>query len=84
MVFGGFVAQIPNEVFILVHTVALFIGIFFSLKKKKSRLFILFALYSFAELSYLLYHLLVFNMLFSHVLAESAMITAILFIYIRK
>lgn len=84
MVFGGFVAQIPNEVFIVVHAVALFIGIFFSVKKKKTQLFALFVLYSFAELSYLLYHLLVFNMLFSHILAEVFMLIAILIMCKRK
>ncbi|VVB80831.1 Uncharacterised protein [uncultured archaeon] len=83
MVYGGFVAQIPNSVFIVVHVVAMLIGGYFALKFKGRPLFALFGLYVLAELAYLLYHLYVFNMLFSHVLAEVFLLVGIILVGLK-
>lgn len=78
MVFGGFVAAVPNSVFIAIHTIALLIGLGFAMNHKGKPLFAVFLLYAGAELAYLLYHIPVFSMIFSHVVAEVLLLIAIL------
>lgn len=84
MVLGAFITQVPNGVFISVHTIALLLGVYFAVKNKSKNLFYLFLLYSLAELAYLLYHIMIFNMLFSHVIAEVLLLIAILVIGLKN
>lgn len=78
MVYGGFVAAVPNPVFIAIHAAALLIGLYFAMRHKGKPLFAVFLLYAGAELAYLLYHIPVFSMIFSHVVAEVLLLAAII------
>ena len=66
------------------HLAALIIGIAMAMKKKGEPVAVLFGLYALAELSYLLYHIPVFNILFSHVVAEVLLLAGILYVGIKS
>jgi hypothetical protein len=84
MPIGAFINVIPGPVFILVHAVALVIGVYFARRsfalgaRDFGRAFVLFAL---AELSYVTYHLDWTTFLFAHLISEVLDLLAFIFVF---
>lgn len=72
MHFGSFVEQVPNTVFIVIHSVFLVAALWFTYQtlSRSSMAGLGFFLYALSQASYLAYHLNVTVILFSHTMAE--------------
>ncbi len=73
MPFGTFVDQIPNPVFIMIHLVFLLVALWFAYQCYRSRYTLAsfgFLMYAISQFSYILYHINVTVIMFSHTLAE--------------
>lgn len=73
MHFGAFADQIPNPVFIMIHLTFLLVALWFAYQCYQSKYTLAslgFFMYSISQFSYILYHINVTVILFSHTLAE--------------
>lgn len=81
---GAFVNQIPAPVFLLVHLVALLVGLYFAKRAFGSGANLLgwaFGLFALAELSYMTYHLDWTVFLFAHTLSEVLDLVAFILVF---
>lgn len=84
MPFGAFINVIPGPVFVVVHAVALLIGLYFARRAfamgatEFGRAFVLFAL---AELSYITYHFDWTVFLFAHLISEVLDLLAFILVF---
>ena len=84
MPIGDFVTTIPNTVFILVHVVALLVGLYgayWANGKKQDLWMAVFGLWALSELVYLITHATgAINALFAHTLQEVLLLVAFLYV----
>ena len=84
MPIGAFINVIPNAVFVVVHAVALIIGIYFarrSFAAGATDFGRAFSLYALAELSYITYHFDWTTFLFAHLISEVLDLLAFILIF---
>ncbi|QQR92134.1 MAG: hypothetical protein IPJ89_03140 [Candidatus Iainarchaeum archaeon] len=74
---------LPNEAYIIIHLIALLVGVWLASKafsSNKGAWGTLFAFYAIAELGFVLAHIGVFHTLFSHLLAETLLLIGFLLV----
>ena len=84
MPFGAFINAVPMPVFLVIHGVALLIGLYFASKAfgaGDKGIGTAFLLYALAELLYLTYHLDWTVILFAHTLAEVCDLLAVILVF---